>query len=112
MVLNKSFLIVVFSLGLAACASNDPTKDPAYISPTQYQSYNCKQLNAEMKRVSIRREQIMVDGKDGEFFDTAVKVFAISQGYSVGETGRELETRRLRNQYDLLEQMLIEKECH
>lgn len=95
MMLNKSVLIVLLSLGLVACASNDPTKDPAYVSPTQYQAYNCKQLNAEMKRVSVRREQVLADAKDGEFLDTAVKVFAMSQGYSVGTTGRELEARRL-----------------
>ena len=39
---------------LAGCADH-PDKIPAqYISPMQYDSYNCKQLSAEMQRVSSR----------------------------------------------------------
>lgn len=40
--------VLVASMLLGACAS---TVKPAYVSPTQYQSLNCQQLQAEYNRI-------------------------------------------------------------
>ena len=40
--------VLAASMMLGACAS---TVKPAYVSPTQYQSLNCQQLQAEYNRI-------------------------------------------------------------
>ena len=40
--------VLATTLFLGACAS---TVKPAYVSPTQYQSLNCQQLQAEYNRI-------------------------------------------------------------
>ena len=40
--------VLAASMLLGACAS---TVEPAYVSPTQYQSLNCQQLQAEYNRI-------------------------------------------------------------
>lgn len=40
--------VLAASMLLGACAS---TVKPAYVSPTQYQSFNCQQLQAEYNRI-------------------------------------------------------------
>lgn len=103
-------------LGLSACASQSPEKDPTYISPNYYNDYNCNQLKAEKKRVTTKLEQMaeLEDNSDatGQVLNTALMAFAISRGYGVN-TGNEENTayKRLYNQYEVLEQTAIQKEC-
>lgn len=102
-------LLLSVSVGLAGCATT-PESDPAYVSPMQYQDYNCKQIKAEMRRVSGKIEQAAQTNQTGQVLDAAMTVFAISQGYGVYSEDNP-EYRRLQNQYDVLEQTAIQKEC-
>lgn len=111
---NKILIIAI--MGLTACASNSPEKDPTYISPNYYNDYNCKQLSAEKKRVSTKLEQMaeIEEGDDttGQVLNTALMAFAISRGYGIN-SGNDENTayKRLYNQYEVLEQTAIQKEC-
>ena len=96
-------------MGLAGCTTA-PESDPAYVSPLQYQDYNCKQIKAEMRRISGKIEQAAQANQTGQVLDAALTVFAISQGYGVYSEDNP-EYRRLQNQYDVLEQTAIQKEC-
>lgn len=103
----------ILVLGAAACTTS-PESDPAYISPTHYSSYDCRQLDAENKRVSTKLEHMADNrGNDttGKLVDAAVAAFAISQGYGFDDGDDDVAYRRLRNQYDVLEQTTIEKGC-
>lgn len=102
--------LLTVSVGLAGCATA-PESDPAYVSPLQYQDYNCKQIKAEMRRVSGKIEQAAKTDQTGQVLDAALTVFAISQGYGVYNEDNP-EYRRLQNQYDVLEQTAIQKECN
>lgn len=102
--------LLTVSVGLAGCATA-PESDPAYVSPLQYQDYNCKQIKAEMRRVSGKIEQAAKTDQTGQVLDAALTVFAISQGYGVYSEDNP-EYRRLQNQYDVLEQTAIQKECN
>lgn len=107
---KKSITVVSLLLLLSACASK-PEDDPAYISPTFYQGYNCKQLKLEQKRVSQKIDvAIQTDGTT-QVLNAAVTAFAISQGYGVSSGQGNVELRRLKNQMDVLDQTLIQKEC-
>lgn len=105
----KTYLIGLIFLSLAGCA-NEP--DPSYVSPNLYQSYNCKQIKAERVRLSSKLNQASQTNQTGQVLDAAVNIFAISQGYGYSdENGREAEFRRLNNQYEVLDQTAIQKEC-
>ena len=99
----------VFALSIAACASS-PESDPAYISPNHYNSFNCNQISAEMQRVTAKLEQAEETEMAKTVLNSAVNIFAISQGYGV-DNEDDVTAKRLRNQYDVLEQTAIRKEC-
>lgn len=103
-------LMGALAIGLTACATS-PQSDPAYVSPTQYQGYNCKQISAEMQRVSTKQEQANQGAQANAVLNTALTAFAISQGYGVSQDDNS-SVRRLNNQYEVLEQTAIQKECN
>ena len=111
--LNITILSGVLIIGLAGC-STSPESDPTYISSNHYADYNCKQISAERQRVSTKLEQ-MSTGKSetaDKVLDTALAAFAISQGYGFSNGGDDnVGYRRLYNQYEVLEQTAIQKEC-
>lgn len=100
-------------LAISGCTktNNAPEADPAYISPTHYSDFNCNQISAEMQRVSAKLDQAEQSDMASEVLGTAFAVFAMTKGYSVDNGSDNVTTRRLRNQYDVLEQTAIRKEC-
>jgi len=98
-------------LALASCASN-PESDPAYVSPTQYDTYSCAQMRAEMQRVSneIDSESKSKEASGNQFLQTALNAYAISQGYSFNDE-ESVELRRAKNKYRILDEMMIKKNC-
>lgn len=107
--LKYTLLSGALIIGLAGCA-NSPESDPAYVSPNHYANYNCKQISAEMQRISSKLEQAEQANTTGQVLDTALAAFAISQGYGYS-SGDNSAYRRLHNQYEVLEQTSIQKEC-
>lgn len=108
--LNITILSGALIIGIAGC-STAPESDPAYVSPAQYSSYNCNQISAEMQRVSSKLEQMAEGQATGQVLNTALAAFAISQGYGIS-SGDNTAYRRLYNQYEVLEQEAIRKECN
>lgn len=66
----KKFLLMS-TLLVSACASHTHEIPAAYVSPLQYEDYNCKQLSSEMQRVSARAEQVAHDVNKNADGDTA-----------------------------------------
>ena len=56
--MKKHISAIVLASVLSACASNPDNITAAYVSPGQYNSYNCAQLREEVSRVSVRAAQI------------------------------------------------------
>ena len=102
-------LSITALLILSACA-HKPESNPAYISPSHYSDYNCTQISAERNRISTKLDQAGQVNATGQALDTALAAFAISQGYSFKRGGSEA-LERLKNQYEVLEQEAIQKEC-
>lgn len=107
--LKYTLLSGAIIIGLSGCASS-PESDPAYVSPNHYANYNCNQISAEMQRISGKLEQAEQANTTGQVLGTALAAYAISQGYGFAG-GDDSAYRRLRNQYDVLEQTSIQKEC-
>jgi len=101
---------------LAGCADH-PDKIPAqYISPMQYDSYNCKQLSAEMQRVSSRV------GELGGQQEKAADNSAVTMGIGLvlfwpalffldSHSAQAAEYGRLKGEFNALEQAGIQKNC-
>lgn len=100
-------LLVVFTL--SACSGNSSSS--AYVSPDHYASFNCKQIDAESKRISAKLEQNSTSSSESnQVLNTALTAFAISQGYSF-QGNDNTQEKRLQNLYEVLEKTKIEKEC-
>lgn len=93
---------------LSACSSS---VEPPAVSKAQYQGYNCKQIQAEMQRISSKLEQANKTDTTGKIMDTALGAFAISQGMGWSSDDNSEASARLQSQYDVLSPLAIQKEC-
>jgi hypothetical protein len=114
--------IIAASMALSACASSDPTNDPSYVSLVEYQNYSCKQITAEMNRISKRTDDAMEvrvqankNDQTNAVLGAAVTALAITQGYSLysgsDRDDNAIQINRLKSQYDALERLAIQKNC-
>lgn len=102
-------LILALPLIVGACASK-PESDPAYVSPTQYDTYSCDQMRAEMVRVSSQIDQETKSAESNKVADVALKAFALYQGYGYSDE-QSVELRRAKAKYQILDEMMIKKNC-
>ena len=109
-----SFLSV--SVALAGCATASKDIAANYISPMQYQSYDCEQLAGEAQRLQVRVNQI------GGRLDEAASNDAALMGVGLilfwpalfalgGTKNQEAEYARLKGEYDALQQTAVLKKC-
>lgn len=108
-------MCVLSQLGLAACASRPENISATYISPLQYQSYNCNQVQMEMARVARRVNEIagVQDAqatKDSVALGVGLVLFWPALFFMIGKDQEE-ELARLKGEYEALEQVAIQKEC-
>jgi hypothetical protein len=112
----KRILLAVGIIALSACADHTHEIPAAYVSPLQYQDYSCKQLGAEMQRVSGRANQVAYEvNKNADGDATAMGVglvlFWPALFFLDGNTPQAQEYASLKGQFDALEQAAIQKEC-
>lgn len=107
--------LMISSFLVASCAANPDKISPAYVSPIQYQSYNCNQIRQEMMRVSRHvneitgKQQSQADG-DAVALGVGLVLFWPALFFMIGKD-KEEELARLKGEYDALEQTAIQKEC-
>lgn len=111
----RAILVVAISGQMAACATAPDKISASYVSPLQYQSYDCDQIRAELMRVSGKVRE--VTGAQ----QRAAKNDAIAVGVGLvlfwpalfflttGDQKEELA--RLKGEYDALDQAAIQKKC-
>lgn len=103
-------IALISAVALSSCTTAQES-DPAYVSSMQYQGYNCKQISAEMDRISKKIDQQTQNDSTNQILGAAITALAISKGYSIDNNNDNIELRRLKNQYSVLEQTSIQKEC-
>ena len=101
---------------VSACASHTHEIPATYISPLQYQDYSCKQISAELQRVSSRAQQVANDVNRNADGDTAAMaagliLFWPALFFIDGDSPQAQEYGRLKGEYDALEQAGIKKSC-
>lgn len=109
--MKKSAIILIPAM-LSACAtSQSPESDPAYVSPTQYDTYSCAQMRAEMVRINGIIEHETQSAKGNQLLGTALAAYAISQGYGWQSETESVDLRRAKAKYRILDEMMIKKNC-
>lgn len=65
-----------------------------------------------MRRISAKLEQSNQADAAGNILGAAVMAYGISQGYAMYGGEEDATAQRLSNQYDVLEQTAIKKNCN
>jgi len=101
---------------LAGCATASKDVATAYVSPMQYQSYDCDQLSAEAQRLNVRVQQIGGRLDEAASHDKAIAGVGIVLFWPAlfalgGTKQQEAEYARLRGEADALQQAAIARKC-
>lgn len=109
-------IVTAVAFALSGCATASKDVATAYVSPIQYQSYDCEQLGAESHRLTSRVQQL------GGRLDEAAKNDQAIAGVGIilfwpalfalgGTKQQEAEYGRLKGEADALQQAAIAKRC-
>jgi len=112
--LGVSTLALALLLGGCATASKDISA--IYVSPAQYQSYDCQQLGEEARRIQGRYSQLGGRLDEAASNDKAIAGVGIILFWPAlfalgGTKQQEAEYARLRGEYDAVQQAMIVKKC-
>jgi len=115
--LNKAAVtVLVTTLAVAGCATSSDKIAPAYVSPMQYQSYDCDQLTAESLRVTQRVSTLQgqVDkaaANDKALTGVGVILFWPALFALGGNQQQEAEYGRLKGEHEAIQQSATLKKC-
>ena len=108
-------LAVILCLLISGCASSPDSIEAAYVSPLEYQSYDCDQLGQEMRRVGRKVQEVTGHQDDEATGDTVAMgvglvIFWPALFFLIG-SDREEELARLKGEAEAVEQAAIGKNC-
>ncbi|MGY6569476.1 MAG: hypothetical protein ACXIVE_10835 [Salinarimonas sp.] len=115
----RSFPVLVaagLGLALAGCASSAANIEAAYVSPMNYESYTCAQLEQEAERVSQRA--VEVTGRQNEratrdavATGVGLVLFWPALFFVRGDGAQAAEVARLKGEMETIEKVSIRKNC-
>jgi len=115
--MKKIFVAIVsISIGISGCATSSKDISANYVSPTQYQSYDCEQLANETQRVYSRVTQLggrldEAASNDKKIAGVGVILFWPALFALGGTKSQEAEYARLKGEHDAVQQAAISKKC-
>lgn len=101
---------------LAGCATSSKDIATAYVSPVQYQSYDCDQLSAEAARLTQRVQQLggrldEAANNDKAIMGVGLVLFWPALFALGGTKQQEAEYARLKGEAEALQQAAVAKKC-
>ena len=107
---------VVTALLISGCATSSDKIAAAYVSPMQYQSYDCDQIAAEGSRLSQRVMSLQGQVDKAASNDKALTGVGAILFFPVlfalgGNQQQEAEYGRLKGEYEALQQSAVLKKC-
>ena len=108
--------LVLFLPITTGCSTKAKNVNASYVSPLQYQSYNCNQVGQELVRVNHRVLEVTGQqddsaNKDAVALGVGLVLFWPALFFMIGGDKKE-ELGRLKGEYEALESMAIAKECN
>jgi hypothetical protein len=112
----KPILVVFTGLIAAGCATRAENISAAYVSPIQYQSFTCAQLQEEAARVSARAAvasgaQDQKATNDAVATGVGVVLFWPALFLIKGDAASAQEVAQLKGDMEAIEQANIQKKC-
>jgi hypothetical protein len=109
-------MLAALTVTLAACAKSTNEIPAQYISPLQYSSHSCRQIEAEMQTVASRVSEIGAHVDKTASDDSAqtaigLVLFWPALFFLDGDTPQAAEYSRLKGEFDALEKAAIKKNC-
>ena len=106
---------ILGALVLGGCAKKAEDIQAAYISPLQYRSLSCDQLQVEMERVSARVNEVaQVQDKEHKKDVVATTVGLVvfwPALFFLAGSDKAQELSRLKGEYEALQKAAISKNC-
>jgi hypothetical protein len=104
------------AIGVGGCANSSNDISPAYVSPLQYQAYDCGQIAVEVQRVQARVVELggrldQAASNDKAIVGAGLILFWPALFALGGTKQQEAEYARLRGEYDAIEQAAVSKRC-
>ncbi|WP_292926536.1 hypothetical protein [Nitrosomonas sp.] len=117
--MKRSMATVFFAatILISGCAASPENNHVPYISPGQFQTYNCNELLAEIERIQTRVSQLTGNLEDkNPTKDKWVLGADLSLSWPAlfalgGTKEQEAEYEQLKNEYDAIQQWAIIKQC-
>ncbi len=115
--MKKLFLTILsFSMLAGGCATSSKDIASNYVSPVQFQSYDCSQLEKEAVRINSRVSQLSgrldeAASNDKALMGVGMILFWPALFALGGTKQQEAEYARLKGEYDAIQQSSIEKRC-
>lgn len=114
--MNLIVYMACISIALASCSQHPDKIPPQYVSPLQYDNYNCKQISSEMQRLSARASEL--HGKQeksakGDNIKTGVGIvlFWPTLFFLDNNSAQASEYAKIKGEFNALEQVAIQKNC-
>ena len=113
----KIFITCLTAIALFGCAKSSSEIRASYVSPMQYQNWDCQQIAAEMQRVSQHANElagVQDDKADKDAVATGVAIVLFwPAAFLVGGDGQTAaELGRLKGEFEALEHVSIDKKCN
>lgn len=112
----KNYVAAAVVVALAGCATASKDLSATYVSPLQYQSFDCAQLAAEVQRIQSRVSEVggrldQAASNDKAITGVGLILFWPALFALGGTKQQEAEYSRLRGEYDAVQQSAIAKKC-
>jgi hypothetical protein len=112
----KSAVALCAALSVAACATAPHNISATYVSPLQYQGYDCDQIRSELVRISGRVSEVTGQQKrqadnDALAMGVGLVLFWPALFFLAGGNDKKEELGRLKGEYDALQVAANEKRC-
>jgi hypothetical protein len=111
-----SILGLAAALSITGCATAPDKIATTYVSPLQYQNYDCDQISAELERVTRHAGELNADLAKKASNDTTKTTVGVILFFPVlffldGNSPQAAEYAHLKGERDSLEKVAIDKKC-
>lgn len=115
--MNKTIAsITAVAFALSGCATSSKDIATSYVSPVQYQNYDCDQIAAESQRLTARVQQLggrldEAANNDKAIMGVGLVLFWPALFALGGTKQQEAEYARLKGEAEALQQAAVAKKC-
>lgn len=112
----NAFVASCAALSLAACATAPDKISASYVSPLQYQGYDCNQIRVELVRIGQRVDEVTGHQRrqasnDAWAMGVGLVLFWPALFFLAGGNDKKEELGRLKGEYDALQSAAVQKQC-